>query len=107
MRSVTIVVMVVIAIVLMLVVSKIRDAVDDHAGAAHQLILLLLLDRLVVEGGGLQQRLDLGGQRITLGRDVGDGGEELGVPRIVAEDRTVGKAQAVEATEPSGALSCL
>ena len=96
-----------IMVVIMLVVSKIRDTVDDRPGAAHQLIHLVLLDRLIVEGGRVQQRLDLGGQGITLGRDVADGGEEPGVARIVAEDRAVRKAQAVKSHRAEGRVELL
>ena len=53
---------------IMLVMGKILDAVDHDASPAHQMVLLLLIDRLVVEGGGVQQQFDFGGQGIALGR---------------------------------------
>src|ERR1700758_3601948 len=88
-------VMVMVVIVVMIVMSQIGDLVDDRPGAADQLILLPLVDRLVVEGSRVQERLDLGGQGVAPGRNVGDGGEEAGVTCVGAEDRPVRKRQAV------------
>ena len=52
---------------IVIVVSEVRYPVDERAGAVHELILLMFIDRLIVEGSRVQHRLDLGGQRVALG----------------------------------------
>ena len=58
---------VMLVVTIMLVTGKIRDPVDDRAGTAHELIFPPLVDRLIVESSRVQERLDLGGQRVALG----------------------------------------
>jgi hypothetical protein len=48
-----------IVVVIVVVVSKVRDPINDRAGTAHELFFLVLIDRLVVEGSPVQHRLDL------------------------------------------------
>ena len=71
-------------VVVVFVVGEVFHPIDEPARAANQVVLLAVVDRLVVEGRRIQQRFDLGHQRIALARDVGDGGEEFAVGRVVA-----------------------
>src|SRR5258708_32181936 len=79
------------------IVGKVGHPIDDRAGAVHQLFFLALVDWLIVESSRIQYRLDLGGERVALSRDVGNLAEELSVSGIVAQDRTVGEVEAVNA----------
>jgi hypothetical protein len=59
----------IVVVMIVVALSQIPDPIDDCTGAAHQPIFLVILDRFVVEGGCVQHRLDLGGQRIALARN--------------------------------------
>ena len=86
----------VVAIVVLIAASKVRNPLDNRPGATHQLILQLLLDRLISESSAVQRGLDLASQCIASARDLGDGSQELAIARIVAKDRPIREAQAIE-----------
>ena len=58
---------IIVTVIMVVALGKIRDPIDDRAGAVHKLFILMLVDGLIVEGSRVQHGLDLGGQRVALG----------------------------------------
>ena len=48
-----------VVIVVTVIMGEVGHPIDDRTGAVHQLFFLALIDRLIVEGSRIQERLDL------------------------------------------------
>src|ERR1700730_11887008 len=77
------------------VFGQILDLIDEFAGTARKAVLLLLVERLICECGGIERRLDLRRKAVAVAGDRSELGQVLRVDRIVAGDGSIGIDEAV------------
>src|SRR5262245_20417829 len=91
------VVVAVVIVVAAVLPGQVFDLVDQAARLAAKVALLALGDGLIAEGGRIEHRLDLPGERVALRGDRRRGGEPGRVGGVVARDGAVGHVEAVAA----------